>query len=187
MSADEPTVPPNPRRTRTIALVAVIAAAAVLATLFALTRDDAEPGAASPAVTEGDATADPSGETGQSAPTSAPTTTELPAALLVPVSGSDEGELCAAVVERLTEYRDLAASGGVDQQLVEALDEFEAQVDTQSDDQDWGDRIVEQLTNVRREWVTALAAEESGDPGTHLEAAAAFLDTAIDDAGCPTD
>ena len=62
-------------------------------------------------------------------------------------------------------------------------------MDTQSDDQDWGDRIIEQTTNVRREWVTALAAERDGDSAAaddHDATAVEYLDQAIDDAACPT-
>ena len=81
------------------------------------------------------------------------------------------------------------AGDATDQDLLDAIDEFEAQVDTQSDDQDWGDRIVERLTNVRREWATSLAAQRDGDEAAaqeHADAALGHLDRAIDDAGCPT-
>jgi hypothetical protein len=108
---------------------------------------------------------------------------------LTPVSGEGEAELCAAIVTRLEEYRNAASDGLPSQELIDALDEFEAQVDTQSDDQDWGDRIVEQTTNVRREWVTALAAERDGDSAAaddHNATAVDHLDQAIDDAACPT-
>lgn len=180
-------------------LILVLAAAAVIATVVILVAvsngnddDMAEPG---PADTSRSDTDEPSEDTADPTVTTSvdvgpsTTTTVLPPGLLEPVSGANEAELCRAVVERLGEYRDVATDLAPDRFLLEALDEFEAQIDTLADDQDWGDRIIEDLTTVRREWVTALSAESSGDDAEaerRTDAALTSLEEAIDDAACPT-
>lgn len=76
-----------------------------------------------------------------------------------------------------------------DEVLVAQLAEFEGQIDTQADDQEWGDRIIEDLTGVRREWVTARSAASDGDDEKaqeHGDAAIDLLDRAIDRSDCPT-
>lgn len=106
-----------------------------------------------------------------------------------PIQGSTEAELCAAIVERLEQYRDAAREQLPDDVMIASIDEFEAQVDTLSDDQDWGDRIIEQLTNVRREWATARSAAQADEPEeaeARNEAAIGHLDQAIETADCPT-
>jgi hypothetical protein len=196
VTTPDPDTTSNGRRPLLIA--AVVGGALVLAVVLALLlRDDssdtdtaggttttttsmpdATTAAGDAAVEAGDAT-----DGGDAA-----TEEQLPVAL-TPVEGTTEAELCDAIVVRLGDYRDVVADELPTQDLLDAIDEFEAQVDTQSDDQDWGDRIVEQLTNVRREWATSLAAQRDGDEAAaqeHADAALGHLDRAIDDAGCPT-
>lgn len=133
--------------------------------------------------TSGDA---PDGSEDTALDPEAPPTTLVP---IGPVEGTGEAELCAAIVERVQQYRDATADQLPDEVLVTSLEEFEAQVDTLSDDQDWGDRIIEQLTNVRREWATARSAaqnDETAEAEARNEAALGHLDQAIDTADCPT-
>jgi hypothetical protein len=184
-----------------LAAVAVVVIVVIVVIVVAVSNGDdgrADPGPAetSRSDTDGstedaaDQTVTTSGDAGTTPPIGpSTTTTVLPPALLEPVSGVDEAALCRAVVERLGEYRDVATDLAPDRFLLEALDEFEAQIDTLSDDQDWGDRIIEDLTTVRREWVTALSAESSGDDAEaerRNDAALTSLGEAIDDAACPT-
>jgi len=108
---------------------------------------------------------------------------------ITPVSGDTEAQLCEAILVRTAEYRVAVAAGIPGPELLDALEEFEAQVDTQSDDQDWGDRIIEQLVNARRELVTAVGAASDGDDAaaaSRQEAGVDRLDRAIDEADCPT-
>jgi hypothetical protein len=193
----DPDTPSSPRRPLLIAAVGVVLLVAALAAALLMRDDPSDSAARSSTADAATSTTDPD-PSGDPATNDDATPTagegadgaevDLPVEL-TPVSGEGEAELCAAIVTRLEEYRDAASNGLPSQELIDALDEFEAQVDTQSDDQDWGDRIVEQTTNVRREWVTALAAERDGndaDADGHNAAAVAFLDQAIDEAGCPT-
>jgi len=108
---------------------------------------------------------------------------------LTPVAGDSEAQLCEAILVRIGEYRDAVAAEIPSPELLDALEEFEAQVDSQSDDQDWGDRIIEQMVNARRELVTAVGASSDGDEAaaaSRQEAGVDRLDRAIDEAGCPT-
>jgi hypothetical protein len=194
---DQPT---STRRGPIVALVVLVVLAAVGLGWWALSGSGSDDGDDTTTAAERDtATTAPDGESGPTEPGANPgdgpegaadgDVEPAPPVELAPVAGSTEAELCAAIVARLGEYRAVAADGGVDQTLLDALDEFEAQVDTQSDDQDWGDRIIEALTNVRREWVTALSAQDQGDDGEadeRFDAALGHLDRAIDDAACPT-
>lgn len=202
MSTDGPNTPTTPNRARRLILaLAAVAIVAILVIVVAVSNSDdgrADPEPADtnrpdtdgPAEDAADQTVTTSGDPGTTPPAGpSTTTTVLPPGLLEPVSGVDEAELCRAVVERLGEYREVATDLAPDRFLLEALDEFEAQIDTLSDDQDWGDRIIEDLTTVRREWVTALSAESSGDDAEaerRNDAALTSLEKAIDDAACPT-
>jgi len=106
------------------------------------------------------------------------------------VPGDDETEICPAILDRLETYRQLAIENPLPtiRQLLPGLEEFEAQIFTLADAQTWGDRIVEQLVNVRREWSTALSAADSGNESeakARAGSALEYLDAAID-ADCPT-
>ena len=105
-------------------------------------------------------------------------------------SGVTGAEFCRDAVERVPLYRDGADETPVpDEVLAEQLAESEAQIDTQADDQDWGDRIIEDLTGVRRQWVTARSAASDGDDEkaqAHGRAAVDLLDHIVDRADCPT-
>lgn len=202
MATDEHSAATMPSRRRQLILALVAAVVVVIVVIVVAVsngddgRADPEPADTSRSDTDeptedaADQTATTSGDAEAASPVGpSTTTTVLPPGLLEPVSGTDEVELCRAIVVRLGEYRDAATNLAPDLFLLEALDEFEAQVDTLSDDQDWGDRIIEDLTTVRREWVTALAAQSSGDEAEaerRNDAALASLDEAIDDAACPT-
>ncbi len=203
-------VTPSPERRRTtlIAAAVLVLALAGVGLLLVLrdTSDTPSTAAADAAATDGTATdgtatdgtplssptdqgTDPAAGPASDAPTDpdgSATQDEVPVDL-TPVTGTTETALCTAIVERLGQYRTAAADGIPGQPLIDALAEFEAQIDTQSDDQDWGDRIVEQLTNARREWATARSADSSGDSAEaarRAEAGRGRLDRAIDD--CPT-
>lgn len=170
---------PERRSLLVIAAVAALAVAAIALIAWIALRDESP--ADPPRQTTTTTPDDPDAAAGDDAEADPPVE-------LSPVQGQGEAELCSGIVARLEEYRAVAADGRVDQALLEALTEFQAQVDTQSDDQDWGDRIIEALTNTRREWATALAAEAQGDDASAQErytAAIGHLDTAIEDAACP--
>jgi hypothetical protein len=190
VTTPDPDTTSNGRRPLLIA--AVVGGALVLAVVLALLlRDDSsDTDTAGGTTTTTTSTPDATTAAGDAAVEAGDAAAEeqLPVAL-TPVEGTTEAELCDAIVVRLGDYRDVVADELPSQDLLDAIDEFEAQVDTQSDDQDWGDRIVEQLTNVRREWATSLAAQRDGDEAAaqeHADAALGHLDRAIDDAGCPT-
>ena len=187
------------RRSRLI-VAAVLGAVllAVLAVVLISSRGDDESAASTTtaASTDEDGTSgdradgapdDPT--TDGSEPVEGPDATVATVVPVDPIQGSTEAELCAAIVERLEQYRDAAREQLPDDVLIASIDEFEAQVDTLSDDQDWGDRIIEQLTNVRREWATARSAAQADEPDeaeARNEAAIGHLDQAIDTADCPT-
>ncbi len=50
---------------------------------------------------------------------------------LTPVAGNTEAELCQAILVRIGEYRDAVADELPSPELIDALEEFELQVDTQ--------------------------------------------------------
>lgn len=172
--------------------MAAALAVTVAAVVLLSTRDDPDDGGvvATTATTSTVGPDRPSATTTDS-PTAAGATPGDPGTVVPvePVQGNGEAELCAGIVERLRAYRVAAAASPVpDQALIEQLTEFQAQVDTQADDQDWGDRITEDLTDVRREWATALAAANRGDDAEadeRGEAAIEDIDRAIGRAGCP--
>ena len=192
----------SPSRSRRPLLIAAVAGGALVVALvlgLAL-RDDPSgsdaSGDRSSTTATGDASADPEDSTSSAPTTATPAdgvaagdaADELPVSL-VPVEGTSEAELCSAIVVRLGDYRDAVADQLPSQELLDALTEFQGQIDTQSNDQDWGDRIMEQVTNVRREWSTAIAADRDGDGGAaqqHVDAGLDRLDRAIDEAACPT-
>ena len=198
--------PPTAAPRRGLVLAAALGAVliVVLAVVLFTTRDDdGEDSAASDATedTSADEAAGPSEPDGSedtnggSAEGSPEDTSDDPDATVTtlvptgPVEGTGEAELCAAIVERVQQYRDATTEQLPDEVLVTSLEEFEAQVDTLSDDQDWGDRIIEQLTNVRREWATARSAaqnDETAEAEARNDAALGHLDRAIDTADCPT-
>jgi hypothetical protein len=202
--ADQHEQPSTATNRRGLVLAAAVGAVliVVLAVVLFTTRDDDDPTtsdttedtstdeAASASGDDGgsdDATGDaPDGSDDTAVDPEAPPTTLVP---IGPVEGSGEVELCAAIVERVQQYRDATTDRLPDEVLVTSLEEFEAQVDTLSDDQDWGDRIIEQLTNVRREWATARSAaqnDQAEEAEARNEAALGHLDRAIDTADCPT-
>jgi hypothetical protein len=145
--------------------------------------DDAESATTStPANTE---TEDPDPGEEPAAPEEEPVATSVP---LGAVDGTTEAEICTAIVARLELYRAVVVDGLPDEELITALEEFEAQIDVQSDDQDWGDSIMESLTNVRREWATAraaAAADDAAEARARTDASIEHLDEAIDTT-CPT-
>ena len=71
----------------------------------------------------------------------------------------------------------------------EGMSEFEADIFTLADNQEWGDRIIEQLVSVRREWANARAARNSGDDdqaSANATTAIELLDATIASTDCPT-
>ena len=174
-------------------ILAVVAAVVLVLVL----RDDTDP-VADGTTTTTELTADGQGggaddDGSPVAPTSPPGDPDAdPAPLpvdLAPVEGETEAQLCQAILVRIGEYRDAVADEIPSPELIDALEEFELQVDTQSDDQDWGDRILEQMVNARRELVTAVAAAGVDDAETasaRQTAGVDRLDRAIDEADCPT-
>ncbi len=188
------------RRPLLIAAVAGAALVIVLLVVLAVTRDDdggsttttstteATDEAAAPTTTAAPDSPDGDGpEAGEepAGPEEAPVATSVP---IGAVDGTTEAELCTAIVDRIERYRAVVVDSIPDEELITALEEFEAQIDVQSDDQDWGDAIMESLTNVRREWSTARAAAAAGEDAEARErtdASIEYLDEAID-TPCPT-
>ena len=106
------------------------------------------------------------------------------------VPGDDETEICPAILDRLETYRELAVENPLPtiRQLLPGLEQFEGEIFTLADMQPWGDRIVERLVNVRREWSTALSAADAGDESEgriRADSALKYLEAAIDEADCP--
>ena len=195
-----------------IATVAVVAVTAVVAVALAARGDDeGEPATtsnltgptgsdtteATTSISNGDSTGMSS--TGPSATppssTTAPTTAEPQGSLvpLGPVQGTGEAEICTNVLARLGEYRAaiVAAGTNADQLgiLFENLTDFESDIYTQAEQQDWGDRIIEDLTTARRHLAEARAAATESDEQAVEESTAATLDaldTAVARADCPT-
>lgn len=196
-------IPQDAESRRPLLIAAVVGAVlvAALLVLLAVTRDDADPADADGTTTteqpeegttsETTATevpdaSDPDGED----PVAPPDEGEV-VATSVPigaVAGTTEAELCTAIVARIELYRAVVVESIPDEDLITALEEFEAQIDVQSDDQDWGDSIMESLTNVRREWATARSAAAGGDESearARTDASIEHLDEAIA-TPCPT-
>ncbi len=188
----EPDRGPGPARIWLGAVVALLLVGGVVAFAVSSGGDDGEDttgGTGSQETVESTEPAPAEPEVPTEVPdTEAPVTEiEIPAAAIV---GADEVQRCAAVVQRLQEYRNLAAITGTTAvgQLFEAASDFEAELFTVAESQDWGDRIIEQLVNVRREWADARSARET-DPAAaeeHAATALALLDDTIASADCPT-
>jgi len=108
-----------------------------------------------------------------------------------PAVGDAESASCSNVKQGMIAYRELAASSPISAflELQLGLEEFENVADFVGQGQDWGVRMVEQLTLVRRDWSTAYTADSEGDAATataRLAAALGYLDAAID-VPCPED
>ena len=91
--------------------------------------------------------------------------------------------MCAETVARLRIYRAVAAANGaaLAGDLFTSMTDFEAEITTNAQNEEWGDFLVEKLTTVRREWSDARSAHDSGDEAaakTHADAALAELDAA---------
>jgi len=100
------------------------------------------------------------------------------------IPDADEETTCRAIVEKLEAYRDIAAGESMENLPVLALnlEELEHDIDFYGQAQDWADYILERLVLVRRDWVTAHSAAESGDQAeaqARYEAAMENLDAAI--------
>jgi hypothetical protein len=170
-------------------LAGAVAVAVLLAATggFLLLRDDADD--------DGDSNAATTTAAGQasSTPSTADTGgTDEPAGT-VPVgaiAGGSAAERCDGVVTRLEAYVSVAEVTPVpDASVVENFDEFTDEIFTLADGAEWGDRLIEDLTAVRREWSNAAAAASDGDdPAAQAAGAAALeeLEAAISGADCPT-
>lgn len=142
------------------------------------------PGTGVPSVT--DASAVPGPTTDAPEPDPGPPPSDPPEVPLppLPTIGSTEGETCESVKVGLREYRERAASSPLSEliTLQFGLDEFEAVADFVAEGHDWGNRIVEQLVVVRRDWSTAYSADQEGDrevADERFRAAIDALDAAI--------
>jgi hypothetical protein len=190
------------RRPLLIAAVVGAVLVIVLLVLLAVTRDDDSDSADATTSTTAAATGDTDATDTTEAPqpgtdepgtddTAAPSDEAEAVATSVPieaVAGTTEAELCTAIVARIELYRAVVVESIPDEDLIAALEEFEAQIDVQSDDQDWGDSIMESLTNVRREWATARSAAAAGEDAearARTDASIEHLDDAIA-TPCPT-
>lgn len=183
MSADEPTAPTGRQRGPLIAAgAAAVLLIAVVVTMLAI----------------GDDGPDESAQT----PSTAPTTTVGPAApatdgagepaATVPIGrieGATAAEVCSGVLTRLDSYAAVVSATPIpDAAVVENFDEFTDEIFTLADGAEWGDRIIEELVVVRREWSNAAAAEEQGDQaGADRSAAAALqqLESTVATPVCP--
>lgn len=104
------------------------------------------------------------------------------------IAAKGEVAACTEVQARLRTYRAIAANAPVSDLglLQSSLDEFEQNVYTVADQQDWGDRMIERLTNVRRLWANAMAQAEDGAAAKKQSAEALkTLDEALA-VDCPT-
>lgn len=98
--------------------------------------------------------------------------------------------MCAAVVERLKQYSDAAEASSVEQlqPLFDKLSEFEDEIFTFAQGAEWGDKMVEQLTVVRREWVDAGSAfgrEDDAAAASSRKSANDRLAKLVADPPCP--
>jgi hypothetical protein len=131
----------------------------------------------------------PTGSAG--APTGSANPDHTPA-VQVPIATVDvngPGGACAAVVARLKLYSEAAKQTAASdlQPLFEQLSEFEDEVFQDAQGQTWGDKLVAQIVVVRRGWVDAGSAFDSGDKAAAGRAAAkanALLDHIIATAPC---
>jgi hypothetical protein len=105
------------------------------------------------------------------------------------IQGTTPAEICAGVVARLEEYRSITASQPAPAPIVvDNLAQFTDEIFTLADQQVWGDRMIEELTTVRREWANAASALGAEDAEAAEAAGAAAQDAltrAIDEADCP--
>lgn len=113
------------------------------------------------------------------------TTVPLPAISEEPIpQEGNPNETCTAIRVRLQEYRDVAAASTVTTltDLSLRLEEFEHEIDFLGQGSDWSIAMVEQIFQVRRDWITASSAAEAGDQeesGQRRASALALLDQAI--------
>jgi hypothetical protein len=183
-SEQAPAATPERGRGRTVAFGA---AAVVIALLIGLlvwqpwSGDDGDaPGDAMSTSTPGD----PSDDVGGSEPSPAD---DVP---IGTVATDRPGGACAAVIERLAQYSE-AAKESTPQQLrllFEKLSEFEHDVFTFAQGEEWGDQVIAELVVVRRLWVDAGSAEGRGDSEDAERIASeanAKLDALVEKPPCP--
>jgi hypothetical protein len=169
-------------------LAAVVGALAIVAVLVVLVanRDDQDDAADGATTTAASSEGSPS-----STPGPAPDDPDL-SIPMGQIQGTTPAEICAGVVARLEEYRSITASQPAPAPIVvDNLAQFTDEIFTLADQQVWGDRMIEELTTVRREWAnaaSALGAEDAEDAEAAEAAGAAAQDAltrAIDGADCP--
>ena len=100
------------------------------------------------------------------------------------------GGACAAVIARLEQYSAAAKESSPQelQPLFEKLTEFEDNIFTFAQGEEWGDRIIEQLVVVRRLWTDAGSADGRGDTEAATKAADEAndkLDAIVEKPPCP--
>jgi len=101
----------------------------------------------------------------------------------IPQDGAPS-ETCTAIQAQLQEYRDIAAETEPESliQLSLGLEEFEHEIDFLGKGADWSNAILEQVFQVRRDWVTASSAARSGDQveaEARHDSALGYLDAAL--------
>lgn len=106
----------------------------------------------------------------------------------IPQDGAPS-DTCSAIQDQLQEYRDIAADTAPQGliQLSLGLEEFEHEIDFLGKGADWSNAILEQVVQVRRDWVTAYSAAQTGDQvqaDARHASALGYLDTALD-VDCP--
>jgi hypothetical protein len=184
---DQPSTSNDRRRGPLLAGAVAVAVLLVATGGFLLLRDDTD-GGEDPNATTTTATGPIS-----NTPSTADTGGADEPAGTVPVGaieGASAAERCDGVVTRLEAYLAVAEGTPVpDASIVENFDEFTDEIFTLADGAEWGDRLVEQLTTVRREWSNAAAAASGGDDAAAEAAGAAALEqleSTISGADCPT-
>lgn len=105
----------------------------------------------------------------------------LPAGI---IPGETEVAVCLEIQERLGVYRTAAVENEIPVvlQLLPTVEDFEIEIFSAAHGHDWGDQIIEQLTNARREWSTALAVLSSGEDrqaADHMAMALGHIDAAL--------
>lgn len=113
-----------------------------------------------------------------------PVTVPQPSVPTGSIPADDEATACEAIQARLEKYLEIAEESGVNGllSLQMGLEEFEHEIDSISQQQDWGLQMLEQIYQVRREWSTAYSAHESGDMAAaeeHFDKAAGYMEAAL--------
>lgn len=102
--------------------------------------------------------------------------------LTTQIDAPDEFEACKIAHERLSTYKSIADDAAISdlQTLHDSLNEFEENLYLAAEQQDWGDRMIENLINVRRLWATAASNFDDAEAAaSYSTEAMKFLEAAL--------